>query len=244
MKHMRIFFFLLGTLLFACQGTADTQSAETSSSASTQQSETEAQASDSNSKIIVWGGNLTIRRKEIEFRFQDLLANSLASNGFERNVIDWGRQDLLLGVPDERLNSMLDSIVKQKPEWLILAFGTDEVWREDIAISSFAESLRIMLSSLQNNDIKVLMLTPNPPSPEAPAIIRTRGEEISRQVREIAIEYFSTVVDYWDFCEIYATQAGNRAEDLLLDERYPNEAAHQFIAQEITALLSFKIGTE
>lgn len=240
---MRIFFFLLGTLFLACQGTADTQSAEAISSVS-QQIEPKVQVSSSAPKVIVWGGNLSIRRKEIEFRFQDLLANSLASNGYEREVIDWGRQDLLLGVPDERLDFMLDSIIKQKPEWVILAFGTDEVWREDIAVSSFAERLNLILASLQNAEIKTLMLTPNPPNPEAPKVIWARGEEISRQVREIAIEYYSTVVDYWNFCEIYATQAGNSAEDLLLDERYPNEAAHQFISQEVTALLSFKIGTE
>ncbi|MFK7922093.1 MAG: SGNH/GDSL hydrolase family protein [Bacteroidia bacterium] len=240
---MRIFLFLLGSLLLACQGTADTQSTEAISSVS-QQSTPQVQSSSSVPKVIVWGGNLTIHRKEIEFRFQDLLANSLASNGYEREVIDWGRKDLLLGVPDERLGFMLDSIVNQKPEWVVLAFGTDEVWREDIAVSSFAERLKIILSSLQKAEIKTLLITPNPPSPEAPKVIWARGEEISRQVREIAIEYFSTVVDYWNFCEIYATQAGNSPEDLLLDERYPNEAAHQFITQEATALLSFKIGTE
>ncbi|MEL7533946.1 MAG: hypothetical protein AAFN10_21735 [Bacteroidota bacterium] len=239
---MRIIFFLLGTLLFACQSTeSQTQKPEeivSETGSATMDTPTELP------KIIVFGGNLLVPHTAIEARMQEVLPNSLAANGFEREIVDWGRKDLLLGVPDERLAPMLDSIIKQQPEWVILGFGMDEVWREDIAVQAFAVDLQGMLLALQNANIKTLILTPNNPAPEAPKVIWTRGEEISRVVREVAIENFSTVADYWNFCEIYATQTGNRPEDLLLDERYPNEAAHQFISQEITALLSFKIGTE
>ncbi|MEM6347176.1 MAG: SGNH/GDSL hydrolase family protein [Bacteroidota bacterium] len=239
---MRIFIFLLGILLLACQST-ESQS-QNAAQLPAESSSTLAANKSAVPKIIVFGGNVLIENPAIEARLQDVLPNSLAANGFEREIIDWGRKDLLLGVPDERLAPMLDSIIKQQPEWVILGFGTDEVWREDIAVQSFAVDMQGMILALQKADIKTLVLTPNNPSPNAPKVIWARGEEISRVIREVAIENFSTVADYWNFCEIYVTQAGNQPQDLLLDERYPNEAAHQFISQEITALLAFKIGTE
>ncbi len=239
---MRIFLFLLGTLLLACQST-ESQS-QKAPEVPAEAVSTVAESKADIPKIIVFGGNFLVKNPAIEARLQDVLPNSLAANGFEREIIDWGRKDLLLGAPDERLAPMLDSIIKQQPEWVILGFGVDEVWREDIAVQGFAVDLQGMLLALHNANIKSLILTPNNPSPDASKVIWARGEEISRVIREVAIENFSTVADFWNFCEIYATQSGNQPQDLLLDDRYPNEAAHQFIAQEVTALLSFKIGTE
>ena len=197
---MRIFLFLLGTLLLACQST-ESQS-QKAPEVPAEAVSTVAESKADIPKIIVFGGNFLVKNPAIEARLQDVLPNSLAANGFEREIIDWGRKDLLLGAPDERLAPMLDSIIKQQPEWVILGFGVDEVWREDIAVQGFAVDLQGMLLALHNANIKSLILTPNNPSPDASKVIWARGEEISRVIREVAIENFSTVADFWNFCEI------------------------------------------
>ncbi|MEL6653543.1 MAG: SGNH/GDSL hydrolase family protein, partial [Bacteroidota bacterium] len=201
-------------------------------------------ASKSSPRIIVWGGSSLQKRPEIEYRLPDLLANSLAANGFEREVVDWSRDGLVLDGFAERLAPMQDSLIAEKPEWVILVFGQEECWQQDLPIQGFSESLTAIMQGFQQKGVNTMIITPNLPAPTAPDWVRKRGEEICRAIRAAAIEHYSTVVDFWNFCEIYETQSGNRPEDLLLDDRHPNEAAHQFMVQELTALLVYKLGTE
>lgn len=121
--------------------------------------------------------------------------------------------------------------LNHRPDVLTIDYGLND---RGIGLRRAEIAWRLMIEKALEQGVKLILLTPTPDNtqrPEVPAETREELQQHADQIRRLAAEYGTGLVDSLAAFEEYM-QTGDLA-DLLSWRNHPNRAGHEIVAREL-----------
>ncbi len=198
-------------------------------------------------KIVAFGDSTTAKRDTVEQVYADRLPNLLQPRGVVAEVINSGVGGSHTGrladnaKHDRRhaLDRFRNAVLVHEPDVAIIQFGWNDSWVDSnnstdpsrIPLKDYTGNLRKMVTRLQENDVDVVLMTPNRPRSELAEWRTKRTSAYVRQVRLLARELDVSLVDVWSEYSKYEKVNDRSFDDLLLDNLHPNDQGHELVAE-------------
>lgn len=199
--------------------------------------------------VVAFGNSITATRKTINQVYAQRLPQILATKGVTAEVIN-------AGVPGSHTGSIKDhslfriqhgrdrfesDVLAHHPDLVIIGFGTNDAHIDGsdsdgpsrIPLKDFEKNLTFMIKSLQEKQVKVILLAPNALGVKFPAFQNDRLMLYVNTVRALSRTYQTGLVDNFKLFMEHAKNTGRPMDDLLLDGIHPNDSGHQLMANEL-----------
>ena len=186
-------------------------------------------------------------------------------NGFVRIVHDWleaGYSNLNLKVVNRGVsgNTSRDlvtrwdkDVAKEKPNWLVIKIGVNDVWRfvdnnhaQAVSVGEFEQNYRTMLNWMRPRNTPpdrrktgLILVEPFIVEPNRADIFRNLIERYQGVVQELAAEYETRLVCLQ---ELFDHAAENRPVKYWAEDRiHPTHIGHTLIAREILNVCGYNL---
>ncbi|MEX2511856.1 MAG: GDSL-type esterase/lipase family protein [Cyclobacteriaceae bacterium] len=200
-------------------------------------------------KVVAFGNSITATRNTIHQVYAQRLPQILAKKGVMAEVIN-------AGVPGSHTGSINDhslfkiqhgldrfdsDVLAHHPDLVIIGFGTNDAHIDGsdpkgpsrIPVKDYENNLTFMIKTLQENQIKVILLAPNTLGKKFPGYQNERLRLYVNTVRTLSKTYQTGLVDNFKLFMDFQKNTGNPIDDLLLDGVHPNDVGHQLMAEEM-----------
>ena len=203
--------------------------------------------------IVTFGNSTTAPRKGIDKVYAVRITEDLKARGLDIKVINAGTPSSHSGsIKDNHFAKLahgLDrfdtGVLRYKPDWVTINFGLNDSWQDKgpkttsrIPVKAYRHNLSFYIDKIQENNGKVILLTPNPVGKKFYGYHKKRLKKYRRAVRKLARQENVALIDSWKLFERYI--AGNHLEmdALLLDGIHPGDTGHDLIAKEIVRIIA------
>lgn len=195
--------------------------------------------------IVAFGNSVTAPRKTVKQVFAQRLPELLAQKGIAATIINSGVPGSHSGKLEDNdahrakhaLERLQAQVLDHKPNLVIVDFGINDAAIDArknaprIPLEVFRKNMEYMVTQMQTNGSKVLLMTPN---------ALNRGKDYSDRllkyaevVRELSKTYKTGLVDNLEKFYDYGRKNGLLLDSLLLDGMHPNDVGHKLMAETI-----------
>lgn len=203
--------------------------------------------------IVAFGDSTTALRPTVEKVYADRLPTMLEAHGISATVINSGvggshtghLEDNALHKRQHALDRFQTAVRDHDPDIVIIQFGWNDSWVDQggeesasrIPLADYRKNLHHMVTTLQDDGAKVILMTPNRPQATMAAWRVKRTEEYVDAVRELASELKLPLVDVWAAYAQYNSIDGQNSDVLLVDEVHPGDKGHALVAEQLAKLI-------
>ncbi|MCA9055331.1 MAG: hypothetical protein KDA75_15930, partial [Planctomycetaceae bacterium] len=217
-----------------------------------------ADGADADWTIVAFGDSTTAPRGELTV-YSDILQKELATKGMAVRVINAG----VGGNHTELARARFEQdVLARQPDVVVIQFGINDsavdVWREPaaaeprVSLSDYEQNLRHFIDVLNDKDVRVLLMTPNPLRwtdklremygkppyvPDDEDGFSVMLKEYAGTVRRVAESTHVELIDVYQAFEQYGRMENRSVDDLLLDGMHPNERGQRLVADLLMAAL-------
>ncbi len=201
--------------------------------------------------IVAFGDSTTALRSTVEEVYATRLATLLKDQGIQANVINSGVGGSHTGYLADNashkqwhaLDRFQAAVRDHHPHIVIVQFGWNDSWVDKggdeaasrVSLDEYRENLRHIVTTLQNDGAKVILMTPNRPKATMAAWRVMRTEQYVQAVRKLAAESETPLVDVWKAYAEYEAVDGQAIDDLLVDEVHPGDGGHALVAEQLAS---------
>lgn len=200
-------------------------------------------------KIVAFGNSITATRKTIDRVFAQRLPELLKQNGLASEIINSGIPGSHTGRQTDHdlfkirhgLERFKSDVLAHQPDLVTIGFGTNDAHIDSkvkggpsrIPLSKYRENLEYMISKLQENHIRVVLIAPNILGAKYGKLQNDRLLKYVKVVRKLSKKHETGLVDNYKLFKEYEKKSGNTFEELMLDGVHPNDAGHRLIAEKL-----------
>jgi lysophospholipase L1-like esterase len=204
-------------------------------------------------KVIAFGNSTTAYRKTITGVYCQRLPEYFKKQNIPVHVFNEGIGGSHTGhITDNSLHKIRhaldrfdDAVLAKNPDIVIFSFGINDSWVDNggpegksrISLKDYRKNLLFMVHSLQKKNIRVILMTPNGLGKDKEPWRHERLEKYVKVVRNIAQKEKLPLIDQWKMFDEYASIAGKKRDDLLLDGVHPNDMWHEKLSGIISELI-------
>ncbi|WP_170266963.1 GDSL-type esterase/lipase family protein [Brevifollis gellanilyticus] len=204
--------------------------------------------------IIMFGDSTTAVRSGIEKVYADRVQEALQSVGSSLAVYNAGVPGNTTSMAMQRLES---DVLRHKPRLVVIQFGINDsavdVWKNPpatsprVPVKDYLKNLRQMISTLQKQDAKVILMTTNPlrwtarlkqmygkPPYDAAAEDGFESPNLvayNAAMRELAAELKVPLVDVHAEYPAFAKKHQTDVSGMLPDGMHPNDLGHELVTE-------------
>ncbi len=202
-------------------------------------------------RIVAFGDSTTATRREkgVKRVYSQRLVSLLHTRGICAKVFNAGagyshtgrNLDNSAFGKAHALDRLDDEVRGRKPSIVIIQFGINDSWVDGdtpdqpsrIPLKDYVDNLTSIINTLVNDDVRIILMTPNRLGELYPCWLQQRLCEYSEAALKIAKRTGVEVVDIWNIFGEYALDSKNCLDDLLLDGMHPNDSGHRLIAEAL-----------
>lgn len=195
--------------------------------------------------IVAFGNSVTAPRKTVKQVFAQRLFGLLSQRGIAATVINSGVPGSHSGRLEDNdahkakhaLERLQSQVLGHKPNLVIVDFGINDAAIDPrknaprIPLEIFQKNIEYMVTQMQANGSKVLLMTPNALNRGKP--YSDRLLKYADVVRTLSKTYQTGLVDNLKNFLDHEAKNGVPLDSLLLDGMHPNDAGHKLMAETI-----------
>lgn len=210
--------------------------------------------------IVLFGDSTTAARAGVSKVYAVRVSEALAASGTELAVVNAGVGG---NTTQEALKRFDRDVLRHRPRLLVIQFGINDsavdVWKQPpataarVPLPEYLSNLRSMIRIAREQQIQVILMTPNPlrwtaklkerygRPPYDPAAEDGFESATLRPyvvaLRELAAELKVPLVDVHAAYPDFAGKHQTTVDGLLLDGMHPNDLGHQLVAELLIPVL-------
>ena len=211
-------------------------------------------SADEGLRIVSFGDSTTATRNNVKRVYSERLVEVLDKAGIKAEAFNAGISGDTTRRASERF---LEDVLRMQPDVVVIHFGLNDSAIDvgkgksapRVARADYLRHLSDFVQRLQQADIGVLLMTPNPGlwtdnlkkiygkppyQTEDPWGFNLHNESYAAGAREVAAKHKVRLLDIYGELKALGLQ---RARSYLLDGLHPNDAGHQWLAEKIAASL-------
>ena len=200
--------------------------------------------------IVAFGDSTTAVRTTVDKVYAQRLPALLTEEGVAVQIANAGIGGSNTGHGSRHaLDRFKTDVRDRNPDVVIVQFGWNDSWVDSgkeadesrIPLDQFKKNLAGMIRELVDDDVTVILMTPNAPRKAMKQWQRQRTASYAEAVRELAGGLKLPLVDIWKSFHEYDSPDGRGVDALLLDDVHPNDEGHRLVAQAIRDQLTVLI---
>lgn len=198
--------------------------------------------------IVAFGNSVTATRKTVKQVFAQRLPASLSKEAISAKIIN-------SGVPGSHSGRLADNdVIKVKhalerlktdvldhhPDLVLVDFGINDAaidvrkGEARIPLPDFKRNMEYMVKEMQQNGIKVVLMTPNARGGNRKISLNKDLANYADVILALSKKYKTGFVDNFKMFMEFPAKSGESLDSLLLDGIHPNDRGHEMMAELIT----------
>lgn len=203
--------------------------------------------------IVAFGNSTTATRTTIDSVYSQRLPDLLSKFGCTAVVINSGVGGSHTGqlkdnnhhIRKHALDRFEGAVLAHHPDIVIIQFGINDSYVDSddslassrIPLASFRNNLKYMIQSLKDDNVTVILMSPNAFGANKESWRHQRLSLYAEQTRELAKEQQISFIDIYSFFESFGDGTPAARDILLLDGLHPNDLGHSKIVRLIASVI-------